>query len=241
VTLLERLSSKEFLMLPFVVALVAGAVAARRERSWRAALWLMPVTGVGAAVFLVPRLLIEVRSSFQEIDPADASTWSGIWELPTDPVRLLTMLVSYLGYLLPALLLVTRPRLVRLRAALTAHRLALGLFLGLHLLLVVYGGRNVAVFVSYALPVLALVLIMLLRDGEPSKFELAYVLVALVVFNRVFVAIPDPHVDEEAYFVFLKFGYPKLMGWRLLELSAWIVGAILVRRMTRSALAARLA
>lgn len=222
---------KEFLLLPLVVALVAAAAEARRARSWRAALGLVPVVSVGAAAFLLPRLLIEVRRSFQEIDPTDATTWSGLWELPTDPVRLLTMLVAYLGYFLPVLLLLTRPRLASLRAALAPYRLTLGLYLVLHLLLVVYGGRNVAVFVSYSLPVLVLLLIVLLRDGAPSRFELAYVLAALVVYNRLFVAIPDPNVDEEAYYVFLKFGYPAAMGWRLLELVGWIAGAILVRRL----------
>jgi len=221
---------KEFLMLPLVVSLVAGVVAARRERSRRVLLQLLPVVVVGALAFLLPRLLIPVRRSFQQIDPTDTSTWSGLYELPTDPVRLLTMVVAYLGYFLPALLLVTRPRLARVRAALAPHRLTLGLFLVLHLLLVVYGGRNVAVFVSYSLPVLVLLLIVLVRDGAPTRLELVYVLVALVVFNRLFLVIPDPNVDEEAYYAFLKFGYPIPMAWRLLEIAGWLVGAVIVRK-----------
>ncbi len=78
------------------------------------------------------------------------------------------------------------------------YRLMLSLQLGRVLLLSLYGGANIPIFLSYAVPVQIALLASLL--GYPiSRWEIAWMFVALILFNRTLLPIPVP---QDNYYTF---------------------------------------
>jgi hypothetical protein len=58
------------------------------------------------------------------------------------------------------------------------------------MLLIMYGGNNIHIFVGYSLGIELLVLAVLIDRGAPQIWEVLLIAVVLVVFNRIGVHIP---------------------------------------------------
>lgn len=227
---------KEMLLIPWVVSLVEGALRARRRTAARA--WLGPaaVALFGLAVFVLPRLFLRIDHSQQWIDPLHApETLGRLWEAPRSPERWFTVAAAVLTYWLPTLLLVTRARLRAIMPVLREHRRSLGIYGGLLLVLVLYGGTNIAVFVSYSVAAQVLFLATLLRVCRVERWELLYTLGCLFFFQHFHRAIPDPHVQRESYLVFYGLGDPATNTRRLAQASAWLAVMLGSRFLARRA------
>lgn len=223
---------KEFLAVPLLLAVGMVGLQLVRRRSGRNVARLLLAVLLTAAVVGLPRALITVSSTAQFIDPIhDPATLRRLLLAPLDERRTFNLAFALVAYWLPTLVLMTRRRLDRLWSDLEelgALWPALGT-MALVLLLTMYGGTNLMVFVAYTVGVQALVLALLLRRGVGNA-ELAWAMVATVVFNKLLLPIPLPEAGLEAYIDF--YG-----GWssrvslasviRLVECVAFIaVGAI---------------
>jgi hypothetical protein len=222
---------KEFLAIPLVLAVVQLGVRARRKRSIHDVARSIVAACVGVLVIVLPRVLIPVSGTAQFVDPInDLSTLGQLVDAPLDELRNFNIVYALVGCWLPTLVLITRRRFDQLWADLDrADALwpALGT-IALVLLLTMYGGTNLAVFVGYMAGVQALVLALLLRRGV-GRLEAAWAVVATVAYNKLLLSIPSPALDFEAYIDF--YG-----GWssrvtmssliRLVECAAFVaVGA----------------
>jgi len=214
---------KEMLLIPWIVSLVEGVARTRRRPARPAWLGLAAVAFLGVAVFVLPRLLLEVHQTQQWIDPFHSpETLSRLWEAPASFERISTIVSAYLVYWMPTWLLLTPTRVRALLPALRSHRRSLAVYLGLLFPLVLYGGVNVAVFVSYCVAAQVLVLVRLGQTSRLAHWELLGTLVCLFFFQHFHRTIPDPHVDEQAYLTFYGFGDPALNARRLMQAGAWL-------------------
>jgi hypothetical protein len=224
------LAFKEFLIVPIV--LVAAAEVRRRRPIRRGLLASASILAVAAALVTAPRLLIHVALSYQEIDPLNApGTLNRLFLNPLDLKRDLNLVLSVLSYCLPLLLLASPRRLRAALGVLGPWRLLLAIYVGIVLVLALYGGTNLLVFVSYAVAAQVMLLALLGRGVHWS--ELVLVLVAVAAYNRLLLDFPDPRWDVGAYLDF----FP---GWwdsrvnaatsqRFMECGAWVACAWLWR------------
>jgi hypothetical protein len=224
---------KEFLLVPLLT--VAGVWTYSRRGQWRRIAG--PLAAVGAILFvcfILPRVLIHVVDSFQDIDPAHPKTLMRLIQYPRSWRRWFNIFFAYVAIWLPVLMLLNGSRLKVLFQRLRPRALLLLVFLWLHLLLVVYGGTNLLVFVSYSLPVAILVLHYLVEDGRPHALELILIIAAVIVFNRLVYPIPLPDDGLERYLDYYG-GYHHLVTARSLfrfgEALAYIGSAMLLRRL----------
>ena len=100
------------------------------------------------------------------------------------------------------------------------------IFSALYFLLLLYGGSNTYIYMTYLLPVAILVMAYLLEDGRPHWLELVLITVCVVLFNRDFSSIPLPEVDLDRYLRYLNVS---LLGFS--ELLACVAAAVLLRRL----------
>ncbi len=220
---------KEMLLIPWAISLLELWRARRRTAGER---WLgfALVAVLGLALFLLPRLLLRVDRSQQWIDPLHKpETLARLWEAPTSFARLSTLSAAYLVYWLPTLLLLTPTRLRALLSALRPHAASLALYMGLLFLLALYGGDNIAVFVSYSVAAQVLVLSLLVQVSRLERWELCGTLVCLFFFQHFHRTIPDPAREQEAYLVFYGFGAPSTNARRLLQGGAWLAAMVATR------------
>lgn len=68
--------------------------------------------------------------------------------------------------------------------------------------LVMYGGTNIAIHVTYSLPVQIAIFVILLDHGDIERWELPFVLLAVIVFNRLWFPIPFLDNNIEQYLEF---------------------------------------
>lgn len=237
---------KEFLAIPFALAVVALGVEAMRRRSPASVARLSAAMLAGALVVVLPRVLIPVRATFQFVDPIhDPATLSRLVLAPLDELRNFNIVLALVSCWLPTLVLVTRQRLERVWSQL-AEAGALWPSLGslaLVLLLTMYGGTNLSVFVGYTVGVQAVVLALLVRQGV-GRVEVAWAVVAVVATNELLRSIPSPLDGFDAYIDF--YG-----GWssrvtvssvaRLVELAGFVAMAAALRRVLAHPWAASLA
>jgi hypothetical protein len=225
---------KEFLLIPLVLLVLQAGGEFLRTRSGLSLVKLSVALVAGAGAVLVPRLVIPVTRTMQFVDPLnDPSTLGRLISAPLDGSRLLNIAFASVSYWLPTILLLTRHRLGALWTELRRRDLLVvcGAYLILVFLLTLYGGTNIAVFVSYAAPVQAVVLALLYRQGVGIA-ETIYVILATLTYNRILLNIPDPAISFDAYIDF--YG-----GWssrvnsatalRLLECVAFVAIGALIR------------
>jgi hypothetical protein len=227
---------KEFLLLPWLVAVAQGALIAWRRRSRRHAARSALLFGLGLAVYVTPRKTLEVERSWQWIDPLnDPEALSKLGTVLTDPAHLVAVLTAVTVYWTPTLMLMTRARWRALTAAVAPYRVALILYLLLLLPLILCGGKNVDIFASYALAAQWPILCGMLSSDEDRlrPLEAALVITALIFVQQWFTAIPDPKAFREAYMSFHGFGGLAVSGARLVEVGAWIAGATVLRFVSR--------
>jgi hypothetical protein len=224
---------KEFLAIPLLLAVVQLGLRAVRQRSARNVAFFTLAAALGVTAIVLPRVLIPVSTTAQFVDPInDPTTLRRLLDAPLDELRNFNIVYALVGCWLPTLVLMTRKRFDRLWSDLDEAD-ALWPVLGtiaLVLLLTMYGGTNVTVFVGYMVGAQALVLALLLRRGV-GRLEAAWAVVATVAYNKLLLSIPSPDADFGAYIDF--YG-----GWssrvtmssvtRLVECAAFVaVGAVL--------------
>ena len=228
---------KEFLVIPALLVSWCLGSAYRRDRSWRTLLSLGCALALTAVCVAAPRIFIPVVGSRQFIDPIrDPASLSKLMTVPLDWRRDVNLAFSSISYWLPTLLLVTSARLGKLWNAMEAERGLLLAYAGGVLILALYGGTNLMVFVTYTLPVQAIALSRLASGGDVDTREIAFMLAAVLVFNRILLAFPVLTPDDPALFRFVDF----YGGWssrittstalRSLELVGYLVLAVALRR-----------
>lgn len=226
---LVGLAFKEFLLVPCALAAWTWWKQGRRPAAAIAVV-------LAAAVFFGLRRWIPVERSQQFVDLSSVeSAWNHGWHALLRWKRDVNIVFVYASYCLPVWMLATRSRWARWRASPVRAKAPWGIALFLVLLLTMFGGTNVAVFASYALPVQVAVLAVLVGSGARSS-ELALTLLALLLFNRIPFEIPVPLVDGKTSDAYLDFyaGHGQHLSaataWRALELAGWIAAAWVLRR-----------
>jgi hypothetical protein len=181
---------KEFMVVPLLAQ--AGVLLWETPRARWLSLWRPLGLTAFAIVFyiVVTRATIPVVESFNHIDPHRPETLLFLVTHPLSPKRWFNIVYSYLSFWLPCLLLITRARWQMVREHLAPYGPAIGFFGLLQLLLIMYGGNNIFIFVGYSLPILLLVMAVLVDCGAPRLWELVLVFAVLVIFNRIGAHIP---------------------------------------------------
>ena len=228
---------KEFLLLPLIAQ--EGILIYENYRTDRHKLF-GPMTLMGAVVvvcFALPRVLIPVVDSLQEVDPHQFWKLRRLISYPANPKRWFNIVFAYVMVWLPVLLLFTRSRWRLVRQRLYPHRWAILQFLAFQLMLVMYGGTNIVIYVTYSAPVALLALVILLDSPDLRRWEPFAALAVVILFNREFMPVPLPQNGLDRYLDFYG-GYSDLVTWRSLgrfaeafvyTLGFWIVRAIAIR------------
>lgn len=193
---------KEFLAIPLFILLYCLLKEYFKLRSKKYLAFFLVATLVTLMVIIVPRLTIPVQQTEQEIDPLNApGSLMKIATIPFKKARDINIVFALLSYWLPTLLLITKKRAQYLWQQLGEIRTILLIYIFLNLVLVMYGGTNVMIFVSYMLPLQVVVLASLIKR-DVQGWEIAYVILVLIVFFRIFQAIPLPEFDFGKYIDF---------------------------------------
>jgi len=193
---------KEFLVIPLLLLIVQFARLYGHDRSRRTLLYLLIIIGIGTSVILVPRLCIPVQDSYQEIDPINKPrTLARLLDNPLDEVRNINIFYAMMSYWLPSLLLLTADRFKTIWFELKELRELMAIYLGLDLLLTMYGGSSLPIFVAYSVPVQIVILAVLLKHGV-HLVELVFVLVVMLMYNKILLNIPLPEENLDAYIDF---------------------------------------
>jgi hypothetical protein len=178
-------------------------------------------------------MVIHVTASFQDIDPINnPSSLSRLWSYPLSWKRDLNIMFSYASCWLPIIMVLSLSRLKLLFSRLRPYRLAVLAYMTFHLLLVMYGGTNLCIFVTWSLPIQILVFVILLDEGGVQPWELVLALTAVLLFNRFWMPIPLPDSAIQEYLEFYG-GYHTLVTARsvsrIAELLGWALAAWLIR------------
>lgn len=193
---------KEFLVIPLLLLIVQFARLYEHDRSRRTLLYLLIIIGIGASVILIPRLCIPVQDSYQEIDPINKPrTLAKLLDNPLDELRNINIFYAIMSYWLPSLLLLTTDRFKTIWFELKELKGLIAIYLGVDLLLTMYGGSSLPIFVAYSVPVQIVILAILLKHGVHLG-ELALVLVVMLMYNKILLNIPLPEENLDAYIDF---------------------------------------
>jgi hypothetical protein len=181
---------KEFMVVPLLAQAAVLLWETPRER-WRS-LWLpLGLTAFAIAFYLIlTRAAIPVVESFDHIDIHHPETLRFLITHPLSPKRWFNIVYSFLSFWLPCLLLMTRDRWQMVRQRLAPYGPAIAFFAFFQLLLLMYGGNNIHIFVGYSLGIELLVIAVLVDRGTPRLWELLLVFAVLVFFNRIGAHIP---------------------------------------------------
>jgi hypothetical protein len=183
---------KEFLVIPWILVIFALFVEYKRDRSTKSILLAGVVTLLGISIILIPRIFISVVRSAQSLDPInDITTLQYLINAPLSGGRTFNIVFSVLSYWMPSLFLMNSSRLRNLVIGLKKDELFVlcSIFVAINMLLVLYGGTNILLFVSYMAPVQALILAYLFKYGVET-WEILYTVFALILFNKILLRIP---------------------------------------------------
>lgn len=193
---------KEFLIIPLILLILKLAHNFLIARSYRTFFTLSGVIITGSVIILVPRLFLPVKLTDQSIDPFNAPNfWEKLLKIPQDKFRNINIVYSLLSYWLPTLLIITPGRFKRLWQELNGLIFYIIIYLGLILLLTLYGGTNVYYFVSYAIGAQIIIIAMLLNQ-RIHYGEILLMLLVLFLYNKIPWQIPLPTQNFEAYIDF---------------------------------------
>jgi hypothetical protein len=194
---------KEFLAIPWILLIFALVVEYKRDRSTKSILLAGAVALLGISIILIPRLFIPVERSVQSIDPINnVATLQYIISAPLSGELTFNVVFSVISYWIPSLILMNAIRLKNVVNGLKKDELFVlcSIFVTINLLLALYGGTNIVLFVSYMAPVQVVVLAYLFKYGVKT-WEILYTIFALIVFNKILLAIPlltanfDKYID----------------------------------------------
>ena len=181
---------KEFMIVPLLAQAAVLVRETPRER-WRSLLLPLGLSAFAIAFYVIlTRATIHVVESFDHIDIHRPETLRFLITHPLSPKRWFNIVYSYLSFWLPCLLLMTRVRWQLVRKHLAPYGPAIWFFAFFQLLLLMYGGNNIFIFVGYSLPIELLVIAVLVDRGRPQRWELLLVFAVLVIFNRIGAHIP---------------------------------------------------
>ena len=195
---------KEFLAVPLILLFIQLGCEFLRTRSKLNLLQLSIAIGFGISAILIPRFFIPVSKTFQFVDPLnDLSTLKMLISAPLDELRIFNIIYAVVSYWLPTILLLTRPRFNALWADLQGFNMLVwcGIYLFLVLLLTMYGGTNIPIFISYSVVVQIVVLALLFRHGV-GVAETIYVIFVILIYNKILLHIPTPDISFDAYIDF---------------------------------------
>lgn len=218
---------REFLVAPLAAGL---AVLARVPgSSARRLFWAALSVAVAVAATLLPRLLIPVQQNVAATDLFRGDLLRTLWTTPFSGLRNINIVFCVASYFLPVLALGGGGRLTRAWQRLGERKTVVIVSAVLTLALTMYGGTDVARFTAYFVVVQTILLAALLREGV-SPLEVGLTLLAVAIFNRVYVfTVPMEPIDR-----YLDFygGFADRVNaataWRAVELVAWIVAVRLV-------------
>lgn len=229
---------KEFLLVPLLTQ--AAAITLHNGiGNWRKTIGPLALAAAVLGVFFVlPRALIHVTASFQNVDAINnPASLRNLVIYPSSWARNFNIVYSYLAFWLPVLLLLTWRRLKLVYEQWNGIAITIGLYMFFHFLLVMYGGTNLMIFVSYSVPVALLVLATVLQSGRVEWWEPILMLAVVFVFNRDWAQIPA-YKNVNEYLDFLG-GYHMRVNIssyrRMLELLLWIAGFWTFRNLTSPA------
>jgi hypothetical protein len=195
---------KEFLAIPLIILIVQLGCDFWRNKSKPHLAQLSLAIVIALSMILIPRLCIPVSTTDQFVDPLNnKSTLMQLINAPLDELRIFNIIYGIFSYWLPTFLFMTRHRFNTLWAELESQKLVviLGIYLLLVLLLTMYGGTNIFVFISYTVAAQALILTLVLRHGV-SIVEIVYVIVVTILYNKILTHIPNPNVNYDGYIDF---------------------------------------
>jgi hypothetical protein len=193
---------KEFLVIPIVILLIHFGMAYWREKGWKNLVSFFLVLVVSAGMILLPRLLIPVSGSLQEVDPVNnLSTLKNLWTNPFDELRLVNIFFSILSYWLPTLLLLSTSRFKNVWNELGHLRIYIIVYLIMILLFSIFGGTNILIFVSYSVPIQVISLSIILKN-KVHLSEMVLVFIVLLIYNKILLEIPRPAENLDAYLDF---------------------------------------
>lgn len=196
---------KEFLAIPWILLIYALYVEYKRERSQKSLLLAAVVALLGLSIILIPRLFIPVEKSVQSVDPINnVATLQYLINASLNGERAFNIAFSMLSYWIPSLVLMNLGRLKSVVLGLKRDELFIlsSIFVAINVLLTLYGGTNIVLFVSYMAPVQVLVLAYLIKLGV-KQWEILYTLFALFVFNKIYLFIPPLNAENfDAYIDF---------------------------------------
>ena len=226
------LQVREFLVIPPVLFVYATVRRWWHDRAQRGLLIKAVFVVFCVTISIVlPRALLSVVRSYQEIDPLNnPESLRKLFSIPLNMKRDLNFLLTVLSYALPLLLLTTRARLRTAFERLGPNQALILLYTGLVLLLAMYGGSDMMRFVTYLFIPQAILLGYVVHEGDVHPLEIIYMLVAVFIFNRILWSIPI--WDLNLYLDFLS-GFEDRINVgtvkRVAELSAYVVLAMLLR------------
>lgn len=213
---------REFMLGPLLAALDA-LVRGPGDGARRLAAVALPVC-LGTAIIAIPRFLIPVRQNAASIDPTVGDFLRTLLATPLSPARDLNVVFGVACYFLPLLALGGFGRLRAAWACLGGMRRPVVIVGSVTLGLTLYGGTDIARFAAYFVVVQTIVLAAILRQ-DVSAVEIGLTLVAVAVFNRLYVvALPLEPIDQ---YLDLFGAYAdrvnRSTAWRAIELGAWVI------------------
>ena len=224
---------KEFLLVPIGVQTVVLLVRSR-QIGWKA-VWkpLLLAAGIVLVCLVLPHLVIHVTRTFEDIDPVnDRSSVRRLISYPLSRRHDFNILFAYLAGWFPILALLSPHRAHIVWHRLSRYRLLITSFMAFHFLLVMYGGTNIDIYITYCLPIQILVLVVILRECNVRPWEVGLTLVAVVAFNRIWMHVPLPENGLDAYLDFYGGYYMRVTRssfLRMGELLAYLLAIGLLR------------
>ena len=235
---------KEFLIVPALLIIVQKSRVYIHRRETVSLLWVLTTLCLAIACFVIPRIAIPVTVGYgvnMRWDfgaPGHREYFEYLrYFLPgaPDAGRLVNLCFALSSYWLPVLLLATPARMKDVWEDLSSLRLICMTHVSLVVLLALFGGTNIMIFVAYTVPVLVIVLVSLLRRGiHPA--ETAVALVALLLFNRIPFVMGGAATTIDDLLRFYGGWWSRVdevTAGRTLEISGFILLLCVVRLITR--------
>jgi hypothetical protein len=217
---------REFCIIPGALLAFHLLQEYRQTRQRSVLIGLILVVIVFVIAYGLPRQVIIVGRSDQFLD----DRFSNVFNIVANVVRNFNIVLGGTVYLLPLLVLLTRDRAQRIWARLAPLRTDLIFYSLIILGLAMLGGSDIARFTAYLFVPLIIVLIITLDEGI-HPVEIAYMLLAAAVFNRLLSPVPMQDIDAYLDFYIVWGDRTSTAEWlRALELLIWIGGAFLLRR-----------
>jgi hypothetical protein len=189
---LVGLMTKEFLVIPAALLCLSLLQSWYVERKGSYIIYFLLVSLAFSAAVIVPRIYLNAEVNYQYVDPINK--FASIKLLLKGPLiwqRDINLLLSWLGYWLPTLVLLNADRFQRVCKDLRKYGAFIILYMLILLLLNMYGGTNFFIFVSYAVVLQTLVLISILQQ-RVSLWEQVTMLAMVMWYNKTLLPIPLP-------------------------------------------------